>query len=337
MKKMLSIKQRVELYELIYDYTVGNVNPTSIFVNKRVKRDKNKEAIYNEIGKKLQNSIPLDVAISFHIPSDEAQLFRIGSDQESLGDMLKSMIRIILAKEKAAKTFKAAAAKPAIIVTLSFIIILLFLYLLAPLFLSTVENPTVVSKILIPLAKVSFPIVVFSSLAYAIFSVFALSKLKKGIFRNVLDKYFFPFNSYKSMVSTISMLSAASSIKGGVPIVQLYGLKSKKANAYEKSWFEIIDRNLKSSKADVVAMDVGFYNEDDVDLLYDYQSSQGFANALENISIRALDRLSDRVATQVKSISILVGAVAFFMIIGVISMLAYHVGVGIIDQLVPVL
>jgi hypothetical protein len=133
------------------------------------------------------------------------------------------------------------------------------------------------------------------------------------------------------------MLSAASSIKGGVPIVQLYGLKSKKANAYEKSWFEIIDRNLKSSKADVVAMDVGFYNEDDVDLLYDYQSSQGFANALENISIRALDRLSDRVATQVKSISILVGAVAFFMIIGVISMLAYHVGVGIIDQLVPVL
>jgi hypothetical protein len=335
MKKMLSIKQRVELYELIYDYVVGNVNPKSIFVNNRVKKDKNKEFIYKEIGKKLQNSISLDVALSHHIPSDEAQLFRIGSDQESLSDMLKSMIKIILAKESASKTFKTAAIKPTIMASLSFIIALIFLYLLAPLFLEAAEEPTIVSTTILPMTKFFFPIFVFICIGYTVFVLLSLTKLKQGTFRDFLDKNIFPFNSYKAMVSTISMLSAASSLKGGVPIVRLYGLKSRMANDYERSWFEIIDTNLKSSQSDVVAMDVGFYNEDDMDLLYDYQSSQGFGSALEKISIRALDRLSDRVAVQVKTVSIIIAVISFFLFVGIIGMLGYHVGVGIVDQLSP--
>lgn len=327
-KKHLPLERRMEFYESLSQYASDKQSLMAFFRNKANRAKKKKIPhghVYIAIQERLSSGKSIMESIKPFIPKDELVYLVLADRISRMSEMLTGLVKMVRAKNEIATGFRVAAIMPSLVILIGIVLGGVLTYVLAPTIRELVgDSPVtgfpgfVVNKMSVFLFY-GYPFLVVGLLLSVAVIIALLPQIKTSAIRNFLDKWWV-FSQYKEYASSSLLSSMAAALDGGLSMRVYFTLQFDNSTPYIKSISKkILYRLGDGHYTDQESIDVGFFNNNDMEQIYDYSSSFSSSAAIIRISERAGNKAVSRIKSSFSQMT-------FILVVAVISFLACYAG-----------
>jgi toxin co-regulated pilus biosynthesis protein E len=329
-RKIIPLKERVELYRTLNTYVDNNINVEIFFGRKRRSGSTAAARAFSEIDQSLREGGSLSGAMKPYIPHDEYVFVSAAELQTNMGLMLGQLVGMVEKKNQQNKSFKQAMIIPIVAYLVTMFILALVVFYVAPMIMDIVgteaKKMTWVPNVFYPMLVTFMPFYIIASPLILIFIQWWLPNGRKGGLRQYLDRIP-PFSSYKDLVASQFMIATASALKGKISFSTALHLQTQVAPFYVRSWLSEIQDNFRESEMnDVEALDIGLIGEIEMDVIEDYFITHDFSEAMIRIGQDSLEVTTARIESQFRVMTLVIGVVSLVSLVAIVGIIVGYMG-----------
>jgi len=191
-------------------------------------------------------------AIDGWLPDDERILLSAGEKSGQLPGALRSIIKIVDAKEQIRKAIVGAIAYPAVLLTVILVLIYAFAFYAIPFYQSIVPGATF-TGIAGTMVSVStairdyFFFALGSIIVFVVAFAFSLKNWAHGSVRNYLDQNVLPYKIYRIINGSAWLTSFSALLSAGVPVMDALSHSAQTNSPWLKTRIQAIRMNLRDT------------------------------------------------------------------------------------------